>query len=413
VKVLRAIALLLFFSATALAQNSSDYERDFDALWSGLQNGYAYFGKKHTDWHCVRNTYRPQAAAATSKKAFVTVLERTLDELYDPHTHLKTNTGDSTRLIPTGLDVWAEFRDGHAVITALRSGFSAEQAGLRIGMEITAINGTPVAEAISARLGHCLVKVDDDARSWALRALLAGIHSRARIVAARAAKGKVKTFTLDLPTQRRVDDDHSQERVEKRILPSNIGYIRLNDLGSEETVAEFDAALKGLRNTRALILDLRNTPSGGNTSVAEPMMGRFVLKKLAYQKGIPRRGEPWTAEVEPRGPWTYTRPVVVLVGRWTASMGEGIAIGLDGMKRATIVGTPMAGLNGAVFDLKLQETGISMNYAAEKLFHVDGTPREDFIPRVVVKLSPDPKQDAPLKEALRQLQRSKPTKQTN
>jgi carboxyl-terminal processing protease len=43
---------------------------------------------------------------------------------------------------------------------------------------------------------------------------------------------------------------------------------------------------------------------------------------------------------------------VVLVGRWTASMGEGMAIGLDAMKRATIVGTRMAGLNGAVFDLQ-------------------------------------------------------------
>ena len=37
-------------------------------------------------------------------------------------------------------------------------------------------------------------------------------------------------------------------------------------------------------------------------------------------------------------------PVVVLVDHWTGSMGEGIAIGMDGLKRATIVGTEMAGL---------------------------------------------------------------------
>ena len=47
----------------------------------------------------------------------------------------------------------------------------------------------------------------------------------------------------------------------------------------------------------------------------------------------------------------------------------------------------MAGLNGAVFDMQLPNTGISLNYAAEKLFHLNGTPREDFVPPVFVDLT--------------------------
>lgn len=56
------------------------------------------------------------------------------------------------------------------------------------------------------------------------------------------------------------------------------------------------------------------------------------------------------------------------------------------MKRATIVGTKMAGLNGAVFELELPNTKIKLNYSAEKLFHMNGMPREDFVPPVSVKL---------------------------
>ncbi|HYP53558.1 MAG TPA: S41 family peptidase, partial [Pyrinomonadaceae bacterium] len=141
------------------------------------------------------------------------------------------------------------------------------------------------------------------------------------------------------------------------------------------------------RTTRGLVLDLRATQSGGNTSVAEPIMGRLVARRAPYQKGVPVGGAAWTREVSPAGAWTYSAPVVVLVGRWTASMGEGVAVGLDGLRRATVVGTPMAGLNGAVFDLELPETKIRLNYAAEKLFHVNGTPREDFAPRVRVEPS--------------------------
>src|SRR6266536_2669681 len=77
---------------------------------------------------------------------------------------------------------------------------------------------------------------------------------------------------------------------------------------------------------------------------------------------------------------------IVLVNRWTASMGEGIAIGLDGMKRATIVGTRMAGLNGGIFNLQLPQTKIGVTYAGERLNHINGTPRENFVPPVLVNL---------------------------
>jgi carboxyl-terminal processing protease len=134
----------------------------------------------------------------------------------------------------------------------------------------------------------------------------------------------------------------------------------------------------------------------------------MIGRRMAYQKGAPVRGEGWTREVSPRGGWTYKAPLVVLVGRWTASMGEGMAIGLDGMGRATVVGTRMAGLNGAVFDLQLPNTGIKLNYAAEKLFHVNGTPREDFVPPVLVNLTGKERGDPILEAGIRTLKRLLP-----
>ncbi|MEA2205139.1 MAG: hypothetical protein QOE77_1915 [Blastocatellia bacterium] len=361
--------------------------QDFDYLWAQLRDNYAYFDKKETDWNRVRAVYRPRAAAATNKTEFITLLERVLDELYDPHTHLRVNTNHSTRLIPTGLDVWAEWENGKAVITQLRSGFSAEQAGLRVGTEIIAINGVPVKTAINNRLGTTLTRVTDVSRSWALRALLAGTRDAKRVVTAKPLNGITKTFPLDLPAHRTVDNYEGDKNIEWKILKGRLGYIKVCNLGSDDTVTEFDAALEAVKNTRGLIIDLRATQSGGDTSVAEPILGRLIRRPMSYQRGVPRHGAAWTRRVPPRGPWTYAAPVVVLVGRWTASMGEGMAIGLDAMKRGTIVGTRMAGLNGAVFDLQLPNTGIKLNYAAEKLFHLNGTPRELFIPRVSVKLS--------------------------
>jgi carboxyl-terminal processing protease len=76
-------------------------------------------------------------------------------------------------------------------------------------------------------------------------------------------------------------------------------------------------------------------------------------------------------------------PVVVLVGPWTGSMGEGLAIGFHHAAHAAVVGRPMAKLLGALDEFRLPASGIAFRIPTEKLFHVDGTPRESFVPSVL------------------------------
>jgi len=385
------LILLVFFllSINVRPQQTFSPEQfaaDFDFMWSSLRYNYVYFDKKETDWNRVREFYRPLLANVKSRSDFVTLLERVLDELYDNHLSLNTNLNSSPRLVPTGLDVWAEWRDGRAVITQLRKGFSAEQAGLRIGMEIVSINGVPVEIAVARRLPGSLKTISPEARNWALRAVLAGTHDQPRIIVAKSRKGLSRSFRLDLATQTTVDNYNYTPKVEWKRLPHQIGYIKINDLIASEIVSQFDAALNELRKSRGLILDIRDIPRGGNTDVAEPIMARLVDRRLGYQEVAPLRERKYIKEISPRGDWTYAAPIVVLVNRWTASMGEGIAIGLDGMKRATIVGTQMAGLNGGVFNLELPETKIGVTYPGERLNHISGTPRENFNPPVLVDL---------------------------
>jgi carboxyl-terminal processing protease len=111
----------------------------------------------------------------------------------------------------------------------------------------------------------------------------------------------------------------------------------------------------------------------------------------------------WLELVSPRGT-TYRRPVAVLVGHWTGSMGEGLAIGFDATGAATLVGTAMAGLLGATDRIVLPHTGIGLNLPTERLYHVDGTPREAFRPRALVDVTkPAPDGDPFVAAALRVL----------
>ena len=85
----------------------------------------------------------------------------------------------------------------------------------------------------------------------------------------------------------------------------------------------------------------------------------------------------------------YERPVVILVNHWTGSMGEGIAIGFDALARAAITGTRMAGLNGAISGFQTSRLKIPYSFPTEQLYHIDGTPREDFAPEHLIDMMDD------------------------
>lgn len=359
--------------------------QDADEFCRFVAENYAYFDVKKTDWPRVCLSLRAQAALAADRSAWVSLLERALSELYDAHAHLNTSTSASPRLIPTHTDLWAVWRGDNAVIKAVRVDSAAFKAGARAGMTVLEVNDEPISAAVRAREPRFLVEADPAAREWALQSVLAGLQNQqpVRLKVAREGQTSTLSFNPDRPQSAAL-------LTHRRVGPrGDVGVIRFNNaLGEAALIAQFDAALTALNNaqTQALVLDLRDTPSGGNSTVARGIMGRLVLSEAAYQRhesisefratGVRRV---WTESVLPRGD-VWRKPVVVLVGRWTGSMGEGIAIGLHAARAAPILGPPMARLLGAVEEFRLPNSGIGVRVPTEKLFSPEGAPRESFVP---------------------------------
>lgn len=410
----RLLLLLFWLFAFALvhAQNLSrqQYRADFDYLWQMIKDNYCYWDKKATDWEKVRTLYAPEVDTITSNRSFVGLLERVLHELYDHHASLNTNTQESQRLVPSGTDLWAEYVKGKPLITEVRYQYGAWNAGMRAGMELVAFNDLPVERAITPFVPRSLSKQDPEACNYALRVLVAGKHSERRKITVRD-KGRLRHFYPD--SVRTINDYTYTGDIESRTLEGGLGYIRLNNrLGDNALIPLFDSVLNTLMATKALILDMRETPSGGNTTVARAIMGRFITGEGFYQAheltaeerqyGVKRS---WKEVVSPRKV-PYIQPLVVLANHWTGSVGEGIVIGFDALKRATVMGTPMARLNGAIYSYQMPHSRIGFSFPAEKLFHVNGTPREDYRPPVVVKFRGS-REDEILQAALHLLEKRK------
>jgi carboxyl-terminal processing protease len=384
----------LLFALAACARAAGPFagadERVADIDWLITQVGtrYAYLPERHLDLARMRALFEPQARAAQTRDDMIHVVERVVAELHDDHVTLGTNTPSSPQLIPTGAEIWAQVRNGRAVIVEVLPGSPAALAGLTPGDIVSSIDGIAVDQAIEQSKAKTLNAPDAEALDFSLRRLLAGTHEAQRRIAVRSPLGNI--HVVELPP---FVSPNNAELVSWRWLNGKTGYVRIeNSLGDSDTVAAFDAALSKLAKASHLILDLRNTPSGGNTDVAEPIMGRFISVAAKYQRIFePAAGkhfpqDSWFKTVEPRGP-LITAKLAVLVNHWTGSMGEGMAIGFDAMKRAQIVGTPMARLCGGTESFELPKTRIPVHLPTYRLYHVNGTPRESFVPPIEVDLT--------------------------
>lgn len=204
-----------------------------------------------------------------------------------------------------------------------------------MGATILQFNGKDFYEAINNFPTLCQDKSNPEIKEWIANKVLSGRYNEPRILQLELTSGV--RISLDVDALQ-LKESNSLLSVEKQ---DNIGIIRINNsLGNPDIVKAFDAVLDGLMDTDALILDLRNTVFGGNSYEARGIMSRFITSPQPYQRHTfietsqknPNVERNWVEYVTPRLQ-AYTKPVKILVGRWTGSMGEGLAIGFEGMNR--------------------------------------------------------------------------------
>lgn len=363
--------------------DARQYVEDFDAMWRAIDEGYAYFDQGRGAWRRTRQAWRPRAGRARTRAQFVSILEGALAELRDDHVSLSERNPASPRRIPADTDIWATWKERSAVVEAVRTYGDADVVGLRPGHEIVRIAGAPVDKAIAAWLGGA-APASRAARDWALRHVLAG--PRAGVLRVEVAEGPT-TRTVEIE-RRSVPLANGPALIARRVGDErDLGYIRIKEeLDDAKLPQQFDGALNYLQNTRALILDLRELSDTVSRASTLAILGRFVAAPTLWQvretPGKPRRSD----VVKPRGA-PYRAPLVVLVDRWTAGEGEALAAGLQGAAGARLIGTRMAGMRGELKEVKLPHSGLAVRFPAQKVFLVDGTPREALRPAVEVNLA--------------------------
>ena len=298
-------------------------------------------------WDAVLPAFLARAREAADAPAYTRVLYALAARVNDGHIFVAEGGVPLRSLAEASAPLVLHAVEGRFLVTELPVPEAARAAGISVGDEVMSVDGEAVATR-AERLGALLGASHAAARQERVASLLlAGADGSPVVMMLQGADGRMKESKLlrsrdFLPFLR----PPPQSPTPWKKLEDNVGYADLRLLRAEGV----DAMLAALKDTRALVLDLRGYPQGsawalaprlntrGATTsalIARPLLSAGEVREVRHPEPLPTTDKP-----------PYRGRVVVLVDARTMSQGEYTAMMIQAASGAKLVGSPTAGAVG-------------------------------------------------------------------
>ena len=320
-----------------------------------------------------------------------------MDSIGDPYTFYYTaeemqKSNEESNGVYHGVGMVVQLtEDGYIEITRIYTGAPAEQAGLRTGDRIIAVDGQPVSGENAKTLSEAVSMIQgEDGTQVHLTLLRNGETMEADVTRAEV----------------------SISYVEYSLIGNDVGYVSISQFTGND-VDGFSEALEAFKSAgvSGIVVDLRGNPGGllaDVVKISDMVLPEGLVTYVEDRDG--NRQEEWSdAEY-----WDI--PMVVLVNGMSASASELFTAAMQDYDRATVVGTTTFGKGIVQTLITFAEDGAGMQLTTASYYSPNGRSihQTGVEPDVVVELSegsvpsntsPDPENDNQLAVALEELQK--------
>lgn len=376
-----AVGSIVLLGATPVPDfSAADYAADAKALPGLIADNYAYLDDLPGGVVPSSPQLDAERDAVHDADSLLHYAEDMIAALADHHALTGKSFGDDWAIVPSYADIWIVKAGDAYIVDAVKDGSIAAKAGVKAGERLVKVGGQPVGEAVAAFWSRLGLRPVGERAAFAARVLAAGRRDRPRVLTF-AGRGGERTLTLDSLYKAPPDRPALAVMTARGVTT----ILFNNSIGDTATIAAFDSAMARVPAQAPVVIDLSDVPSGGNSSIARAVLSWFVTRPMPYQMhqlpseeretGIKRQ---WVEYVLPRPGKYHPGPVSVRAGRWTGSMGEGLAVGFLALGKP-VCGARMAGLKGGVYDFDLPKTGLRVKFPAERIYTVAGAPREKVV----------------------------------
>jgi len=274
----------------------------------------------------------------------------------------------------SGIGVYIEFTNDLPQVAGFIPDSPAEQAGIRIGDIIVAVNGVST-KGMSANRVASIIQ--------------GPAGTKVKITVERNGKD----YTYSVARRHLVAPS-----VDAVILPGNILYVRIYFFGSD-TVSSLNYYLsKYVKKASGLILDLRDNP-GGYVTAAQHVIGDFISNGTAFEFKT-RSGVIEKQPVE-GAKLALHIPMITLVNGNTASAAEIVSSALQESGRSKLLGTKTFGKGSVQEDFVLRNGG-DLHLTVMHWLTMDGKSinRIGIEPNIVVPMPKNAKEFDPLNKLI-------------
>ena len=322
------------------AISKADRERALgilDAISKGIQNLYYDPKMNGLDWNAVTARARAKIAESNSLNEALTQIAVAVDELHDSHTVFEPPAR------PYHLDFGFEYQIIWSLcfVTRVRPGSDAEAKGLKPGSQILKINGVAPTRQNLRNIEYLDYVLDPRPE---MRLEVEDPPGEKHAVEVKAKMTLSKDLAYRPGAGVRYDVIRDSENVWHRM---RMQVVQIGDVAILKFPWFFDDAddfyaLNGkIRNSKALIVDLRGNP-GGSVSTLKYLTGMFFDHDVRlFDKVERKKTSPENAKRERH--IYYPGKVSVLVDSESASAAEIFARIIQLEKRGTVIGDRTSG----------------------------------------------------------------------
>ena len=348
-------------------------------IWAALDELNPY-RELVADWDRALADTIPVLEAAGDEDAYVHALRVFGTRLHDGHVGIWRG-GKFAK--PHGMPAIAlRLVEGQLAITKLLDPAEAARHNLAIGDVVETIDGKPATTALAVTREITSGGTSESRDQAAADQVLDGIDGSTVVVGVRG-KGDV-TLTRSKDSYK----GYASTGPHWKRLADGIGYLDLTTL----TVPEVAPALAELRDTRALIVDIRGYPKGTAWTLAPLLNVRHSKLAAAFDRPQVTADEQdmthFVQGMPPTPPRAelYRGKVIVLIDDRAVSQAEHTCLFLNEAAQPTFIGSPTHGSNGDVTGFYLPGD-LRMVFTGEAVRFLDGTQLQQrgVQPQIVVR----------------------------
>ena len=356
-----------------------------------------FFPYKHLigeSWETVLPRYIPKFEANKDALDYQLTVRELVTEMHDSHGGLRNANAATEKFGMYVPPVLMGYIESKSVVTKVLN----DKLPIKVGDVVLAVDGEPVEKKREFLARYTAASTPQ----WLMRGvtarLLLGPKDSLVKLKVQGIGGEARD--VELPRSESIMDPKWPGLMERsspvmQVLPSGYGYVDLDRLQG----GEVDKMFETIKETPAVIFDMRGYPNGTAWSIAPRLTNKGNVVAALFSRPILEATSLTDPELADSASYTFSQripdtqgeiykgKVVVLINEDAISQAEHTCLFFEAATDVTFIGTPTAGANGDITYMVLPGN-LAVSFSGHNVRHADGRQLQRVGIQPTIKVAP-------------------------